>query len=89
MIYILCLIFGFFIGWKFAKVWNLLQISVFKKQLDMQDLEDKINKKYKKEINIYQQHIQKLQNQLDYISDIKKNKKFDNFEILDESEVDL
>lgn len=83
---ILFILLGFFIGWKFSKTWNLLQLSVFKKQLDMQDIEDKINKKYKKEINIYQEHIQKLQNQLDYISDIKKQKTFDKFDFVDESE---
>lgn len=87
MLYVLCLIFGFFIGFKFSRTWNLLQLSVFKKQLDMQEIEEKINKKYKKEINIYQDHILKLQTQLDFYNDLKNNKKYDSFDILEESEV--
>lgn len=83
---ILFILLGFFIGWKFSKTWNLLQLSVFKKQLDMQEIEDKINKKYKKEINIYQEHIHKLQSQLDYVADIRENKKFDKFDFINESE---
>ncbi len=60
MLYIMCLIFGFFTGWKFSKVWNLLQISVFKKQLDIHELEDKLSQKYKKEITFYKNELFKL-----------------------------
>ena len=83
---ILFLFLGFFVGCKFAKSWNLLKLSVFKKQLEIQDIEDKVYKKFKKEINIYQEHIQKLQGQLDYFSDMRREKNFDEFKILDESE---
>lgn len=54
MLYILCCIFSFIIGWKFAKVWNLLQISYFKKQIDNINNEEKYEKKYKDIIKEYE-----------------------------------
>lgn len=72
MLYILCCIFSFIIGWKFAKVWNLLQIAYFKKQLDSTELEDKINKKYKQEIYLYQEEIHRLRNKLDDFREYSK-----------------
>lgn len=73
MIYILLSLFSFIIGWKFSKVYNLLQFSFMKRKLDDEDIERNIEKKYRNEINRYQEEIYKLRNKIDDLKECRKD----------------
>lgn len=73
MLYILCCIFSFIIGWKFAKVWNMLQVAYFKRQIDDEEIEKKFEKKYRQDIKRYQEEIYRLRNSIDDFKEYSKD----------------
>lgn len=62
MIYILCFLFSFIIGLKISKVYSNLQLILNKKKLDAIEIEERVEKKYKKKLDEMQKKIDSYKN---------------------------
>lgn len=73
MFYIIISIFSFLIGCKFSKAWNMLQFAYLKRKIDDEEIERKIENKYRNQINMYQKEIYELTNKLGLFREYSKN----------------
>jgi len=72
MVYLIITVISFVMGFKIGSLYHILKITSFKREMDKQTIEDTIKKKYEKELYKSNIYIEKLENELNELKEVKQ-----------------
>lgn len=72
MIYLFLTVISFVMGLKVGSLYHILKITSLKREMDKQNIEDTIKKKYEKELYKSNIYIEKLENELNELKEVNQ-----------------